>query len=347
MYLSEIEEGNRMTDLRTEYMGIDLKNPVIVGASKLTGDMSTLKELEKAGAGAVVTASLFEEQIRIQDERLEDTFLDLGGMHQTELNLSSFSGSLPEEHLYWVEKAVKTLDIPVIASLNATDEKIWTDWAKKLEGTGVAGLELNLYSVPLRFDRTSSDMEDDQIRIIRKVTEAVQIPVSVKLSPYYANPLNIMAKMDRAGARGFVLFNRFFQPDIDVHSMSSKYTFDLSSPMENRLALRFTALLHNRIKGSLCSSTGISSADDVIKMILAGADCVQMVSALYQNRISWLGSVLKDIQKWMKSQGFENLQSFRGKMDKENSEDPYAYERAQYVKILLESANSTGKNPLL
>lgn len=336
-----------MPELITRYMGINLKNPLIVGASKLTADMDLLKRIEEAGAGAVVTASLFEEQINIQTERLEDYYLDMGGMHQTELNLpSQMSLSIPEEHLKWVQQAKENLGIPVIASLNATREDIWIDWAKKLESTGVDGLELNFYSVPLRFDRTSSDMEDDQVRVIRKVKESVNIPVSVKLSSFYTNPLNVMVKMDRAGTDAFILFNRFFQPDIDVNNRSSRYVFDLSTPLENRLPLRFTALLHGRLKGDICTSSGIHSGKDVLKMLLAGANCVQMVSALYLHGISWLDSVLKDMNQWMEESGFHNLDSFRGILDKKNNPDNLAYERAQYIKILLDSGKSIGNYPL-
>ena len=336
-----------MTELKTSYMGIELKNPLIVGASKLTADINLLKKLEEEGAAAIVTASLFEEQINTETERLEDSFLDLGGMHQTELNLPSRAGlSLPEQHLEWVQKTKESLSIPVIASLNATREEIWVDWAQRLASTGIDGLELNFYSVPLRFDRTSSDLEDNEVRIIRKVKESVNIPVSVKLSPFYTNPLNVMVKMDRAGADAFILFNRFFQPDIDIYDRSSRYTFDLSNPLENRLPMRFTALLHGRLKGDICCSTGIHSGKDVIKMILAGANCVQMVSSLYLHSISWLGSVLKEIHEWMRNTGFEDLGSFRGIMDRNQSTDPYAYERAQYVKILLDSGKSIGDYPL-
>jgi len=336
-----------MANLKTRYMGIDLKNPVIAGASKLTADMKLLKELEKEGAAAVITASLFEEQINIQNERIEDIVMDKGGMHQTELNLPSMNiESIPEEHLRWVKLAVETLDIPVIASLNAVEEHIWVDWAQRLQSTGIAGLELNFYSVPTNIDISASDMEDAQIETVRKVAESVDIPVSVKLSPFYTNPLNVIARMDRAGAKGFILFNRFFQPDIDIEAKSSKYTFDLSSAQENRLPMRFAGLLHGRINGSICCSTGVHSAHDVAKMILAGADCVQMVSTLYMHKISWMASVIEKLGDWMDKAGFSDLEAMRGIMDRKNSPDPDAYERAQYVKILLDSEKSIGDYPL-
>lgn len=336
-----------MADLKTGYMGIDLKNPIIVGASKLTADLDLLQEIEKEGAAAVVTASLFEEQIKTQNARMEDMVLDAGGMHQTELNIPSMNAeSIPEEHLNWVRQTVETLDIPVIASLNAVEEDIWIDWAKRLQDTGVAGLELNFYSVPTSSDTAAADMEDAQVRTVRKVVESVHIPVSVKLSPFYTNPLNVIARMDRAGARGFVLFNRFFQPDIDIATRSSKYTFDLSNANENRLSMRFTGLLHGQIEGSICCSTGVHSAKDIIKMVLAGADCVQMVSALYMHKISWIASVTEQLESWMDSRGLPNLRSIAGTMDRKNSPDTDAYERAQYVKILLNSEKSIGNYPL-
>lgn len=337
-----------MADLGTSYMGISLKNPVIAGASRLTGDLGLISKIEEAGAGAIVTASLFEEQIMIQQNILEDTFLDLGGMHQTELNLQSsapFSG--PEEHLMWVQRTKETVEIPVIASLNAVTPKIWTEWAARLEKTGADGLELNFYSTPVKTKRTAEEIENEQIDILKKVKETVSIPVSVKLSPFYTNPLNFISRISSAGADGIVLFNRFFQPDIDIETRKRIFRFDLSTRDENRLPLRFTALLHGNISSDLCSSTGIHTGEDALKLLMAGAGCVQVVSTLYKNGINSIEKMLSVMEKWMDEHKYADLKKIKGMMDKNKSTDPYAYERAQYVRVLLNSHESVNDYPIL
>lgn len=337
-----------MPDLSTRYMGITLKNPFIAGASKLTGDADTIRKLEAAGAAAIVTSSLFEEQIRIEREWLEDYFLDHGGMHQTELNLPSYSPySYPEDHLQWLKSSAESVSIPVIASLNAFRRETWVQWSMKLEECGVDGLELNFYSTPLDQGRDASEIEDDQIQILVEIKEKVKVPVSVKMSPFYTNPLNMASRFSKAGADGIVMFNRFFQPDIEPDSMKHIFRFDLSHPMENRLPLRFISLLHGRIHSDLCASSGIHDTTDAIKMIMGGAAAVQMVSCLYMKGIGHLEDMIRKLENWMNSKGFSNINEFRGKMDKLHSSDPYAYERAQYVKILLQSRESIKGHPLI
>lgn len=346
--ITDIKGGRKMPDLSTRYLGIDLKNPLIAGASKLTGDISTIQKLEEAGAAAIVTSSLFEEQIRIEREWLEDYFLDHGGMHQTELNLPSYSPySYPEDHLQWLKSLTDSISIPVIASLNAFRRETWAQWSMKLEECGIQGLELNFYSTPIDQGRDSSEIEDEQIQVLVEIKEKVRLPISVKMSPFYTNPLNMASRFSKAGADGIVMFNRFFQPDIDPDSMKHIFRFDLSQPMENRLPLRFMALLHGRIHSDLCASSGVHNATDVIKMILGGAAAVQMVSSLYLNGIDHVQEVIRELENWMDSKGFSNINEFRGKMDKLHSSDPYAYERAQYVKILLQSHESLKGQPLI
>lgn len=332
-----------MADLKTRYMGLDLENPFIIGSSKLTSDMETLVRLEEAGAGALVIASLFEEQIRIGGDRLEDFVMASDSREQPEISLfpgMSYAG--PEEHLSWVRKAKDAVRIPVIASLNAVTRETWKDWALRLADTGVDGLELNFYATPVDFGRSAASIEDEQVEILAEIREAVGMPVSVKLSSSYTNPLNVIRRMDEAGADGFVLFNRFFQPDIDPVLQKRVFTFDLSEPQENRQPLRFTALLHGNIRGDIAATSGIHSGADALKMIMAGAAGVQVVSALYRYGLEHLGKMKREILEWLEASGYASLDEVRGMLDKGHSEDPHAYERAQYVRILMRSDASVG-----
>jgi len=331
-----------MANLETSYMGIKLANPVIAGASKLTGNIDVAKKIESAGAGAIVTPSLFEEQIRIEEDLLEDSILAIGGMHQTELSLPSgntFTG--PQQHIAWLGELRENLSIPVIASLNASTPQTWKEWAPRLADTGVDGLELNFYSTPTKTEGSAATMENEQINIVREICRNCSIPVSVKISPFYNNPLNIMKRLSEAGAKGIVVFNRFFQPDLDIETGKEIYNFDFSTPMENRLPLRFTALAHGKVEADTCASTGIHSGEDALKLILAGATCVQAVSALYLNGTEVITNILSYMESWMDRHGYSDLKSVRGILDKHNSSDPHAYERAQYIRILLQSEKNS------
>lgn len=332
-----------MADLKTRYMGLELNNPFVIGSSKLTSDVGTIKKLEEAGAGALVIASLFEEQIKIGADRLEDFVMGSDSREQSEISVfpgMSYAG--PEEHLSWVRKARASVKIPVIGSLNAVTRSSWKEWALRLADTGVDGLELNFYATPSDFDRSGASIEDEQVEVVSEVKAAVGIPISVKLSSAYTNPLNLIRRMDEAGADAFVLFNRFFQPDIDPVLKRRVFTFDLSEPQENRLPLRFTALLHGRIKGDIVATTGIHSGADALKLILAGAQGVQVVSSLYRYGLDHLGKMIQEVSRWLDVNGSESLDEVRGILDKEHSEDPHAYERAQYVRILMRSDASVG-----
>jgi dihydroorotate dehydrogenase (fumarate) len=337
-----------MADLKTSFMGLELKNPVIAGASRLTANLETLKGLEASGVAAVVIASLFEEQIRLGHDRLEDLLMGFDSREQSEISIfpgMAYAG--PEEHLEWVSKAKRNLSIPVIASLNAVAAETWTEWARKLAATGVDALELNFYTTPVDPDKRGSDIEDEQVDAVARVCRAVSLPVSVKLSPFYANPLQVMKRMAEAGAGGFVLFNRFFQPDIDAETEKPRFVFDLSEREENRLPLRFTALANGRVKGDLVASTAVLTAADMAKMILAGAGAVQMVTAFYRHGLDYAGTVLSDFSSWMDRHGYGTIGDFRGRLDKRHADDPHAWERAQYVRILMRSDASVGRYPLL
>jgi dihydroorotate dehydrogenase (fumarate) len=246
--------------------------------------------------------------------------------------------SKPAHHLMNLKKAKELLSIPLIASLNAVNDESWVQFARDIEQTGVDALELNFYTIPEKSGGRFDETEKNQIKILKNVKSAVKIPVSVKLSPFYSNPLKFISELEQAGADAFVLFNRLFQPDIDVEEEKLRFPFNLSNAEDSRLPLRFAGLLFGNTKSSVCTSSGIFTGNDVIKMILAGADCVQVVSTLYKNRIEVIRSILDDIEKWMKNKGYHSIESFRGKLSGERSENRLPYHRSQYIDFKLSTS---------
>lgn len=324
-----------MANLEVEYMGIKLKNPLIVGASELTADMETISKIEKAGAGAMVIKSLFEEQVQLERFKLEEETKRYDELQMEMIDVfPDVEHGGPSNHLMWVRKAVEATEIPVIASLNATSEDVWVDYAKKLRETGVDGLELNLYSNPESFEKDGSEIEMEQIKAVEKVIDSVDIPVSVKLSLSYTNPLNFIYKLDSAGVEGFVLFNRFFQPDIDVLGEKMIFANTYSNRGDYRPALRYSGLASERIAGDICASGGIYSGMDALKTIMAGASVFQTVSALYKNGLGYVKTIIDEMQKYMANKEVSSLEEMRGAMAKENLSDPFAYTRTQYIKML-------------
>jgi dihydroorotate dehydrogenase (fumarate) len=337
-----------MADLSTTYMGVKLKNPLILGASNLVSKTETVKQVEEAGIGAIVYRSLFEEQIQLENLQLDEELSEYSNRNAEMTNLfPGLEHAGPKEHLYNVEKLIKSVDVPVFASLNAIYEPSWVEYAKELEKTGVAGLEINLYAVPGYFEVSGESIEDKQVQIVKAVKKAVSIPVSVKLSLFYTNPLNFIKKIDEAGADGYVLFNRFFQPEIDIETEEYYYPWELSNPKDHMVSLRYAGLLHGNVDGSICVSRGIYDANDVIRMVLAGADVVQMVSTIYRNQPSVVSDILLDLNKWMDNKGYKSLADFRGKLSRKNLKDPFAYQRAQYVDILMKSDSIFKKYPMV
>jgi dihydroorotate dehydrogenase (fumarate) len=327
-----------MVDLKTKYLGLDLKNPVILGASNLVTKIDNLKRAEEAGASAIVYKSLFEEQIQLESAQLDDQLEEYNERNAEMVKLfPSIEHAGPEEHLVNLRKVKETLGIPVIASLNAIYTESWIDYAQQLEQTGVDALEFNFFYIPRDTQTDGRDINNQQLEIIKAVKPKIKLPISIKLSPFYANPLNVVSQMDKLGVDGFVLFNRLFQPDIDIEKEQHFSPFSLSSPEDNKLSLRFAGLLYGTIGASICSNTGIFSGADVIKMILAGADCVQVVSTVYKNKIEYISTILKDLQTWMESKNYKNLDAFRGKLSQKNTNDPFVYKRAQYIDLLLKS----------
>lgn len=337
-----------MVDLKTSYLGIELKNPIIAGASNLTADVETIEKIEEAGAGAVVLKSLFEEEVQLERFKFEEDQSKYNNRHPEMVTVfPELEHGGPKEHLYWVRKSKEAVSIPVFASLNAVNEETWIEYAGMLQDTGVDGLELNFYASPKEFESAGGEIEDQQISFLKKLKEKISIPLAVKLSPFYSNPLNFIKKLDGLGIDGFVLFNRFFQPDIDVSEEKNIFPFNLSIQKDNRLPLRFAGLLSEKINGDICTSTGIFDAEDVIKMILAGANCVQVVSALYKNKIDHIKKMLSGIEDWMNEKKYKSLNDFRGKLNKNNIADPWVYTRAQYVKLLLNPDEIKNNYPVM
>jgi dihydroorotate dehydrogenase (fumarate) len=327
-----------MANLKTRYMGLDLRNPIIIGASNLATNIDSLKRIENAGAGAIVYKSLFEEQVQLENLEHSERTREYDERNAEMINIFPDSGTDSNgiaEHLFALKKAKESVNIPLFASINAINDETWVEYATKIEETGVDGIELNFYTVPEKFDNDYEDIERKQVNILRDVKAAVTIPVSVKLSPYYSNPLKLINDLDKAGADALILFNRLFQPDIDIHTEKHSYPYTLGNKEDHRLPLRFAGLLYGNTKASICASSGIISGSDVIKMILAGADNVQVVSTLYLNQIEVIGTMLKEIEKWMDSKDYKTIDSFRGKLSKKNSEVKLPYHRAQYMDFMM------------
>ncbi len=337
-----------MTNLKTNYMGLELKNPIVVGANNLVTNVNSLKQMEEAGAAAVVFKSLFEEQIQLEAAQMDDEMDEYAERHAEMTSLfPTMEHAGPREHLMNVQNAREALSIPLIASLNAIYNETWLEYAKLLEDKGVDGLELNFYSVPRNPDVNGEDIIKDQIEILKKIKSSISIPVSVKLSPFYANPLNVISRMDKAGVDAFVLFNRIFQNEIDLDNEKFVVDFPLSEAFENKLPLRYAGLLYGQVNASIVSNTGIQQGTDAVKMILAGADAVQVVGTLYKNKVQHISKMLKDIEAWMEGKGYKSLKDFRGKLSNKEINDPFIYKRAQYVDLLLKSEELFKKEGLM
>ncbi len=325
-----------MGSLNTSFCGLTLSNPILAGSSDLTSNVDSIRRIEEAGAGAIVLKSLFEEQIQLERLKLEEE-LDTGSELYSEMAtiFPKLQHAGAREHLMWVKKAREAVRVPLIASLNAVSRATWVEYARQLADQGVDALELNFFATPRDFDVSGDAVEEEQEQVVREVKAAVKIPVMVKLSVFYSNPLNFIRRLDVAGAAGFVLFNRFFQPDINTETESITQPFNFSAAADNRLPLRFAGLLHGRITADVCASTGITSGADVVKMLLAGASAVQVVTGLYRQGVKSIRPMLDEVSRWMDSHSYTTIDAFRGKLSAKNARDPWAYTRAQYARMLL------------
>jgi dihydroorotate dehydrogenase (fumarate) len=324
-----------MANLNTTYMGIQLESPLVVAASSISNYIDRIEMAEKAGAGALVIRSLFEEQIMFDALQLEDS-LSVGSESFAEA-LSYFPDikhGEADEHLMWIEKTRKSVKMPLIGSLNAVSTGAWLKYAKQLEATGIDALELNVYSVATNPNKTSSEIEKNLYEIVKMVKAEVELPVAVKLSSFYTSPLNVAGELSEQGVEALVLFNRFLQPDIDPQSESLKNEMVFSTSEEMKVPLRHIALLYGRINSDLAITTGVHTGLDAVKAILAGACVVQTASALLKNGIPYLSTMLREIEAWMDEKDYNKLDDFRGKLSQREAEDPFTFERAQYVKLL-------------
>jgi len=286
----------------------------------------------------LVIKSLFEEQIIYESLQLSEA-LEVGAERFAE-SLHYFppvKHAGPKEHLMWVEKTRKAVKMPLFGSLNAISPGNWVTYARQLQDTGVDGLELNIYAVQSDPTKPADTIESSLFEIVEGVKAQVKIPVAVKLSPYYTSMAYVAAELDRRGVSALVLFNRFLQPGIDIHTEALRAEMKYSGSYESGLPLRWVALLYGRIKADLAASSGIHEVEDLIKQLLAGAKVVQVVSTLYTHGIEHIGRLLAGLEKWMEEKGYKNLSEFRGKVSQKNISDPYLFERAQYVKILMDA----------
>jgi dihydroorotate dehydrogenase (fumarate) len=328
-------------DLRTRYLGLDLRNPLVCSSSPLCQDVANLRRMEAAGAGAVVLHSLFEEQIERESLDL-DHFLHHGGEGYAE-SLSYFPDLTgynlgPEGYLEHVRQAKAALTIPVIASLNGRTRGGWVDYAKQIEDAGADALELNVGEVPTDPEVSAADVEGEVVSLVGLLCRTVRLPVAVKLGPFYTAPVHLARRIVDAGAKGLVLFNRFYQPDFDVDRLEVTPHLTLSTPDELRLRLHWVALLHGRIQADLAVTGGVHAYTDVIKSLLAGASVAMMTSALLRYGIDHLADVLEGVTAWLVEREYHSLRTLRGCMSFLSTADPAAYVRANYVKVLRSHA---------
>ena len=324
-------------DLSTTYLGLNLRNPVVPSASPLSYTLDGMKRLEDAGAAAIVMYSLFEEQIAHEAAEL-DHYLNYGKESYAEA-LTYFPEPQeynvgPDEYIEQVRRAKQSLGIPVIGSLNGISTGGWIKYARNIEEAGADALELNVYYIPTHPDVTSSEAEDRYLEVLHEVKRAVRIPVAMKLSPYFSAMAHMAKRLEYGGANGLVLFNRFYQPDIDLEALEVKPNVVLSTPNAMRLPLRWIAILYGRVKLSLAATSGIHSAGDVIKMVMAGADVTMMCSALLKNGPEYLTKVLSDLDQWLLEHEYTSIRQMKGSMSQKSVADPAAFERANYVKAL-------------
>lgn len=337
-----------MANLSVNYLGLELKNPVVVGANNMSYDLSMLKRMEAAGAAAIVFKSLFEEQIMLERLQLNEQLNEYNDRHAEMIRLfPDLEHAGPEEYLMKLRQAVISLKIPVFASLNCVHEKNWVEYARKIELAGAAGIELNMYNIPMDENISPSEIIEEQKNIVAKVSASVRIPISVKLSFFISNPLFLAKELSLVGAKGIVIFNRLFQPDIDINEEKMVFNQYVGSREDNRISLRFTGLLYGKTKASIIANSGIQNAEDVIKLIMAGADATQIVSTIYMNKPEYIARILSDIEIWMNQKGYGHIIDFQGKLSHRHVGDPFAYKRAQYIDILMHSDEIFKKYPMI
>jgi dihydroorotate dehydrogenase (fumarate) len=326
-----------MADLSTTYLGLKLKNPLVASASPLSERVETVHELEKAGISAVVMYSLFEEQI-IHESLELDHYLFYGSESSAEVNsYYPQTGKYTlkaEAYIERLGKIKKAIRIPVIGSLNGVSTGGWIKYARKMEEAGADALELNLYYLPIDPAILGSELEDNYVMLVCDVCRSIRIPVAVKLSPFFTAIPNIAKRMTDVGAKGLVLFNRFYQPDIDLEALEIIPNLFLSNSRDLRLPLRWIAILYGRIQADLALTSGVHTAEDVLKSMMAGASVAMMISELLQKGIGRIPAILADVEKWMSEHEYTSIRQMQGSLSQKSVKEPAAFERANYMKIL-------------
>ena len=334
-----------MSDISTRYLGLSLKSPLVASASPLCESVPNIRELEDAGVGAVVLPSLFEEQLELESNALDDD-LWRGAESYPESqsllpDLQSYNLG-PDCYLNLIESAKAAVDIPVIASLNGVSPGGWAEYARLMEEAGADAIELNIYSVPTEPTVSASEVEKGYVDLLRQIKRTVRVPVAVKLSPFFSAPANIAARLDDAGAEGLVLFNRFYQPDFDVESLEVVPRLTLSHPDELLLRLHWAAILSDHVEADLAITGGVHSATDVVKCILAGANVTMMASVLLQKGIHHAFSVLTELHRWLEEHEYDSVRQMCGSMSRRSVPDPTAFDRGNYMRVLSSYAFRSG-----
>ncbi len=335
-----------MIDLETDYLGLKLRTPLVPSASPLSQEIASIRRLEDAGASAIVLYSLFEEQLRLESLEL-DRHLSAG--------TESFAESLtyfpqpgefrlgPEGYLEHIRKAKEAVDIPVIASLNGASVGGWAKFAKEIEQAGADALECNVYSIPTDPELKAAQIEQTYVDIVWAVKSAISIPVAVKLGPFFTNFANVAKRLDEAGADGLVLFNRFYQPDIDLDELEIRPNVLLSTPQALRLPLTWIGILYGRLRASLAATSGVHNAEDVIKLLMVGANVTMLCSSLLRNGINHLRHVEHGLVDWMEIHEYESVRQMQGSMSQQRCPDPSAFERAQYMRAVKSLEHVTAR----
>jgi dihydroorotate dehydrogenase (fumarate) len=324
-------------DLSTTYMGIDLRTPLVASASPLSESVDNIKKLEDYGASAVVLYSLFEEQLELERQALDHHLSNNTHSHAEALTYFPQPYEFktgPEGYLELIRKAKEAVDIPIIASLNGSSLSGWIGFARMMELAGADGLELNLYNIPTDLNLTGAQVEETYLEVVRTIKNQLNIPVAVKLSPYFSNMANFAKRLDEAKADALVLFNRFYQPDIDLETLEITPHVLLSTPQDLRLPMTWIGILYGKLHASLAATSGIHNADDAIKLIMAGADVTMMTSALLRRGIEHLRFVEQEMVKWLEENEYVSVQQMKGSLSQKNCPDPTAFERAQYMRAL-------------
>lgn len=327
-------------DLTTRYLGLNLRTPLVPSASPLSNKIEGIKRLEDAGASAVVLHSLFEEQVKSELDEVQAHLMYGSDSFPESLTFFPQPAEFitgPDEYLNKIRKAKESVQIPIIASLNCSAIGGWVDYAKKIQQAGADALELNIYSIPTQMDCTSVEIEQTYLDIVQAVLAVVHIPVALKLSPFFSNMANMARRLDQSGVGGLVLFNRFYQPDINLDVLEVQAGVKLSTAQDMLLPLRWIAILYGRVKADLAATGGIHSARDAIKMLMAGADIVMLCSVLLKNGLDSIREIETDMSNWLSEHDYESVRQLLGSMSQKNCSDPSAFERAHYMRAIMGS----------